>query len=98
MAAFISLVNFTQQGIGDFKDSPDRAANFKSMAEKAGAKVKEVYWTIGSYDAVVVMEAPDDETAAAVMLGLGSLGNVRTQTLRAFDSSEIKEIISKVPS
>ena len=67
------------------------------MAEKSGAKVKEVYWTIGSHDAVVIMEAPDDETAAAVMLSLGSLGNVRTQTLRAFDSSEMKEIISKVP-
>ena len=97
MATFISLVNLTQQGIRDFKDSPDRAAKFSSMAEKAGAKVKEVYWTIGSYDVVVVMEAPDDETAAAVMLGLGSLGNVRTQTMRAFDSSEMKEIISKVP-
>lgn len=96
MAIFISLVNFTPQGIRDFKDSPDRAAKFSSMAEKAGAKVKEVYWTIGSYDVVVVMEAPDDETAAAVMLGLGSLGNVRTQTLRAFDSSEIREIILKV--
>ena len=97
MATFISLVNLTQQGIRDFKDSPDRAAKFSSMVEKAGAKVKEVYWTIGSYDVVVVMEAPDDETAAAVMLGLGSLGNVRTQTMRAFDSSEMKEIISKVP-
>jgi uncharacterized protein with GYD domain len=97
MAAFISLVNFTQQGIRNFKDSPDRAAKFSSMAEKVGAKVKEVYWTIGSHDAVVVMEAPDDGTAAAVMLCLGSLGNVRTQTLRAFNSSEIKEIISKVP-
>ena len=97
MDAFISLVNFTQQGIKDFKDSPDRAAKFSSMAEKAGAKVKEVYWTIGSYDAVVIMEAPDDESVAAVMLGLGSLGNVRTQTMRAFDSSEMKEIISKVP-
>jgi uncharacterized protein with GYD domain len=98
MAAFISLVNLTQQGIGDFKDSPDRAAKFSSMAEKVGAKVKEIYWTIGGYDAVIVMEAPDDETAAAVMLGLGSLGNVRTQTMRAFDSSEMKEIVSKVPS
>jgi uncharacterized protein with GYD domain len=97
MATFISLVNFTQQGIKDFKDSPARAAKLGSMAEKAGAKVKKVYWTIGSFDALVVMEAPNDETAAAVMLGLGSLGNVRTQTLRAFDSSEIKEIISKVP-
>ena len=98
MAAFISLVNFTQQGIRDFKDSPDRAAKFSSVAEKAGAKVKEVYWTVGPHDVVLVMEAPDDETAAAVMLGLGSLGNVRSQTLRAFNSSQMKDIISKVPS
>ena len=97
MATFISLVNFTQQGIRDFKVSPDRAAQFKSIAEKAGVTVKEIYWTIGSHDAVIVMEAPDDESAAAVMLRLGSFGNVRTQTLRAFTSSEIKEIISKVP-
>jgi uncharacterized protein with GYD domain len=97
MATFISLVNLTQQGIRDFKLSPDRAAQFKSMAQKAGVTVKEIYWTIGSHDAVIVMEAPDDESAAAIMLYLGSFGNVRTQTLRAFTSSEIKEIISKVP-
>lgn len=98
MATFISLVNFTQQGIRDFKDSPERAGKFRSMAEKAGVMVKEVYWTIGAHDAVVIMEAPDDETAAAVMLGFGALGNVRTQTLRGFNSSEMEEIISKVPS
>jgi uncharacterized protein with GYD domain len=96
MAAFISLVNLTQQGIRDFKISPDRAAQFKSMAEKLGAKVKDIYWTIGSHDAVIIMEAPDDESAAGIMLSLGSFGNVRTQTLRAFTSSEMKEIISKV--
>jgi len=67
------------------------------MAEKAGVTVKEIYWTIGSHDAVIVMEAPDDESAAAVMLRLGSFGNVRTQTLRAFTSSEMKQIISKAP-
>ena len=98
MATFISLVNFTQQGIADFKDSPDRAAKFKSMAEKAGVTVKEVYWTIGVHDVVLILDAPNDEAVAAVMLGLGSLGNVRTQTLRGFSSSEMKEIISKVPS
>ena len=97
MKTFISLVNFTQQGVRDFKASPDRAGKFRSMAEKAGVTVKDVYWTMGAYDAVVIMEAPDDETAVSVMLGLASLGNVRTQTLRAFDSSQIKQIISKAP-
>jgi uncharacterized protein with GYD domain len=98
MAVFISLVNLTQEGIREFKNSPDRAANFKSMAEKIGVKVKEVYWTMGIHDAVLILEAPDDETVTAAMLGLGSLGNVRTQTLRAFDSAEMKEIISKIPN
>ena len=97
MATFISLINVTQQENSDLKDSPGRAAKFTSMAEKAGAKVKEIYWTIGSYDVVVVMEAPDDKTLAVALLGMGSFGNVRTQTLRGFDSSEMKEIVSKAP-
>jgi len=98
MATFISLVNFTQQGIRDFKDSPDRAAKFKAMAEKVGVTVKEVYWTMGVHDVVLILEAPDDKAVVAVTLSLGSLGNVRTQTLRGFNSSEMREIISKVPA
>ena len=97
MATFISLVNLTQQGVRDFKNSPERAAKFKSMAEKVGVTIKEVYWTMGVHDAVLILEAPNDEAVTAAMLGLGSLGNVKTQTLRGFNSSEIKEIISKIP-
>lgn len=98
MATFISLLNFTEKGIRGYQSSPDRADIFKSMAKKAGVRVKEIYWTIGSYDIVLVLDAPDDETIAALMLGLGSIGNVRSQTLRGFNSSEMKEIISKVPT
>lgn len=98
MATFISLVNFTQQGIRDFKVSPARAAKFKSMAGKAGVTVKEIYWTMGAHDVVLILEAPDDEAATSTMLSLASLGNVRTQTLRAFNSSEMEEIISKAPN
>lgn len=97
MATFISLVNFTQQGVRDFKDSPARAAKFKSMAKKAGVTVKDVYWTMGACDAVLVMEAADEKSVTATMLSLASLGNVRTQTLRAFNSSEIEEIVSGAP-
>jgi uncharacterized protein with GYD domain len=97
MATFISLVNFTEQGVRDFQASPERAAKFKSMAEKVGVKLKEVYWTMGTHDAILILEAPDDQAVTAALLGLASLGNVRTQTLRAFNSSEIREIISKVP-
>jgi len=98
MATFISLVNLTQQGIHDFKASPARAAKFKAMAQKVGVKLKDVYWTTGAYDVVLILEAPDDESVAAAMLGLGSLGNVRTQTFRGFSTSEMRAIISKVPS
>ena len=98
MASFISLVNFTQKGIANFRDTAERAAAFKAIAEKVNVTVKEVYWTIGYYDVVLVLEAPDDESIAAAMLGLGSLGNVSTQTLRAFTSSEIKDVIAKVPA
>ena len=97
MATFISLVSFTEQGIRDFRASPERADKFKSVAEDAGVKLKEVYWTMGAYDIVLIFEASDEQAVVAAMIGIGSLGNVRTQTLRAFDSSEMKEIISKVP-
>ena len=97
MATFVCLVNFTEHGIREFEDSPHRAAEFKSTAEKVGVSVKQVYWTMGAYDAMMILEAADDEAMAAAMLHLGSLGNVKTQTLRAFDPSEVKEIIAKVP-
>jgi uncharacterized protein with GYD domain len=98
MAMFIALVDFTQQGIENFSTTADRAGLFKEMAKKAGVTVREIYWTMGSHDAVIIMESPNDEAVTAVMLKLGSLGNVRTETLRAFTSSDMKEIISKVPS
>ena len=98
MATFISLLNFTEKGIRNYKDSAQRADIFTSMAKKAGVKVKDIYWTIGAYDIVLVLEAPDDETIAAVMLGLGSIGNVKSQTLRGFNSDEMREIIPRVPS
>lgn len=97
MATFISLVNFTEQGVRNFRATADRAAQFKAMADGVGVKMKDIYWTIGAHDAVMILEAPDDKAVAAALLGLASLGNVRTQTLPAFSSTEVKEIISKVP-
>jgi uncharacterized protein with GYD domain len=96
MATFISLVNLTEQGVQNFKASPDRADKFKTMAQKSGVTVKNIYWTMGTYDVVIIMEAADDESAAAVMVGLAALGNVRTQTLRAFNADQMKEIVSKL--
>jgi uncharacterized protein with GYD domain len=96
MATFISLVNFTDQGIRNVKDSPDRYEAFRAMAEKMGAKVKGVYYTIGHYDMVLIVEG-NDETAMTAMLKVGSLGNVRTETLRGFSLDEMKKIIGKMP-
>lgn len=97
MAAFISLVGFTEKGVQNFKDTAKRADNFKAMAQKASVTVKEIYWTMGAYDVVIIMDAPDEKAATSVMLGLASLGNVRTQTMRAFNASEVEEIIANAP-
>ncbi len=98
MATFISLVNLTEQGAKDFKASPERAGKFKAVAQKAGVTVKEIYWTMGRYDVVMILEASDDQTVVSVLAGLASLGNVKTQTMRGFNASEMKEILSKMPS
>jgi uncharacterized protein with GYD domain len=96
MATFILLVNFTEQGVRKAEDSPKRAETFKEMAKKSGLNVKDVYWTLGQYDAVTIFEAPDVMTATAAALSLSKLGNVRTQTLPAFSAAEMKTIISKM--
>ncbi len=95
MANYIILGNFTDQGIRNVKETTERADAVRSMAEKIGATIKDIYWTLGSYDIVAVLEAPDDEAATALGLSIGSLGNVRTQTLRAFTAEEIGQILTK---
>src|SRR5262245_22207142 len=96
MPTYIVLASFTEQGIRNIKDSPKRADAFREMAKKAGATVKELFWTLGQYDIVTIVEAPDDETMTAIGLSAGKLGNVRTQTLRAFTPADIKVILDKV--
>jgi uncharacterized protein with GYD domain len=92
MATYISLVNFTDQGIRSIKESPDRVTAFRSMAEKMGVSVKAVYYTVGQYDLVIVAEG-SDEAVTAALLKVGSLGNARSQTLRGFSVDEMKKII-----
>ena len=96
MATFIVLCHFTEQGIGGVKESPKRAAAFKAAAKKAGATVKAFFWTLGRYDMVSVLEAPNVETVTALGLSVGKLGNVRTETLPAFDNAAMEAILKKV--
>lgn len=97
MPAYITLVNLTEQGIRNVKDTTKRAKAFQAMAAKAGVKVREILWTMGRYDVVLVSEASDDETISRGLLGLGSMGNVRTETLRAFSAKEMDKILKGLP-
>ena len=97
MPTYVSLIHFTQQGAQNFQDTPRRAAAFRDAAKKVGVTVRNVYWTLGAFDGLLVLEAPDEQTVTAAMLGLAPLGNVRTQTLRAFDESEIASLLERVP-
>lgn len=95
MAINISLVNFTDQGIKTIKDSPKRLAAFREAAKKHGVTVKDVYWTVGQYDMVVIAEGAD-EASTALLLSVARLGNVRTQTLRAMDFETFQRVLAKV--
>ena len=95
MATFISLVNFTDQGIRNVKDSPDRLNAFRAMAEKMGVSVKSVYYTVGNYDIVLVAEG-SEEAVTVALLKVGTHGNVRSQTLRGFSPDEMKQIIGNM--
>ena len=96
MATYVVLANFTDQGIRNVKDSPDRLGAFRAMAEKLGVTMKSVHYTVGAYDIVTVVEG-SDEAVTSALLKLGSLGNIRTQTMRAFAPEEMKTIVDKMP-
>ena len=95
MPTYIALLNWTDQGIRDYKDTAKRAETFGAAAQKRGAKLLNIYWTVGPYDLVAIVEAPDDETGAAALLQLDGVGNVRSTTLRAFGTEEMEHIIAK---
>lgn len=96
MATFITTIKFTQQGIKGIDESTKRATAFKAAAKKMGVKVTNIFWTFGEYDGVLILEAPDDETATTVLLHLAALGNVHTTTMRAFTAAEMDKIVAKV--
>lgn len=98
MPTYVVLLNWTDQGVRNFRDTLDRADAAAAAFRKLGGEMKSVYWTLGAYDAVAIVEAPDDETATAMALGTGSQGNVRTTTLRAFGRKEVQGILEKLSS
>jgi uncharacterized protein with GYD domain len=96
MASYLILWNWTEQGIRNFKDSPKRVEAFKQLVEKNGGKVVQFLYTLGKYDGAALVEAPSDEAFLKIALGLGSLGNVRTTTLKAWTASEAAKVFSQV--
>ena len=90
MPSYVCLIQFKDQGIRNIQDTLKRSDAAIAEAQKMGMKIVEEYWTMGAYDAVVIFEAPDDETMSAFVLKVGSLGNVTGQTLRAFRRSEME--------
>ena len=96
MASYVCLIQFSDQGIRNIQDTVKRGDAAIAEAKKLGMKIVEEYWTMGAYDGVVIFEAPDDETMSAFILKVGSLGNVKAQTLRAFRRNEMEGILAKI--
>jgi uncharacterized protein with GYD domain len=95
MPTYVSLVNWTEQGIKNFRDTVRRAEDYRGLVEKSGGQVRQLLWTLGDYDLVVVTDFPDDETATAVLLQTAAGGNVRTKTMKAFDADQMSAIIQR---
>jgi uncharacterized protein with GYD domain len=95
MPTYVALISWTQQGVAGFKDTVDRYEQAKEAMGRLGVSFNEIYWTLGAYDIVSVVEAPDDETLTAAVLSLGARGNVRTTTMRAFSADEMRAVIQK---
>jgi uncharacterized protein with GYD domain len=97
MPAFVSLFNFTEQGIRNVKQTADRAKAVRAAIEAAGGSFVGIWWTLGQYDGILISTAPDDETVMRVLMAIGMQGNVRTTTMRAFGEEEIGKIIQGLP-
>jgi uncharacterized protein with GYD domain len=95
MPTYVSLIDWTQEGVANFKETVDRYEAAAQQFEKLGVRFVDVYWTLGEHDIVAVLEAPDDETATAALLATSSQGNIRTKTMRAFSRDEMRGVIDK---
>ena len=96
MATYVSLIRYTEQGIRTIKESPARLDAAKKAFQAAGGEIKQFYLAMGKYDIVIISEAPSDEAAAATALGLGALGNIRTETMRVFPEADFRKIVGSI--
>ena len=97
MGTYIALINYTDQGMRNIKDSPNRAEAARTAIQDLGGDMTGLYLTMGVYDHIAILEAPSDEVVAKFVLTLGALGNVRTTTLKAFTEAEFGEIVAGLP-
>ena len=95
MATFVSQLKFTEKGLKGIDKTTKRAATLKAAAKKLGVNVTQIYWTLGAYDGLLIFEAPSDEAATSLLLHIGSLGNVQSTTVRAFDAAEMDQVLAK---
>jgi uncharacterized protein with GYD domain len=95
MNHYLTLLRFTEQGARSLEKSTARAAAFREAATKVGARVEAQYWTTGAYDGVIILSAEDETKALQCLAALAAAGNVRTETLKAFDASQFKAITAK---
>ncbi|GBD44068.1 hypothetical protein HRbin40_01551 [bacterium HR40] len=97
MPVYVQLLRWTDKGVADVKQSPNRLDAAKAMLQQMGGRFRDFYMTMGEYDMVAIVEAPDDETLALFALRVSALGNVRTTTLKAFEEGEFRRLVAKVP-
>ena len=97
MPRYVVLIDWTEQGVRDFKSIVDRYEAASDQLEALGIRFTDIYWTLGTHDLVSMVDAPDDETLAAGLLAIAGAGNIRTTTLRAFDRDEMRSVIAKTP-
>jgi len=95
MARYVVLIDWTEQGVANFQETVNRYESAQEQFQELGLTFQDVYWTLGEHDIVTLVDAPDDESLAAALLRLGSQGNVRTHTMRAFTQDEMRGVIDK---
>ena len=96
MSEYVALINWTDQGVRDFKNTVDRYEAAENQFQSLGVRFTNIWWTLGAHDIVATIDAPDDETLAAALLSTAGQGNIRTTTLRAFTQEEMRTVIGKV--